>query len=152
MLTKQERELIIRLSNDGKKQEYIAHVIGCSQATVSKWISKSESGRTLETMPRSGRPTKLTKDVLAKLRTRLVAEVKKANKKFCSLNTKQLSDIIKREVGNEYSIRHVERLMHTLGFSLITPRSQHIKHDQAKVDAFRDEFKKNLSRNTWVLS
>lgn len=152
MLTKQQREMIIRLSNDGKKQEYIAHIIGCSQPTVSKWITKFESGRTLETLPRSGRPTKLTKETLQKLRKRLIAEVKEANKKFCSLSTKQLACIIKKEVGREYSIRHVERLMHKVGFSLITPRSQHIKHDQAKVDNFRDEFKKNLRRNTWVLS
>jgi putative transposase len=152
MLNKQQRELIIRLKQDDKKQQQIAYLIGCSQAAVSKWISKYESGRTLETLPRSGRPTKLTKSKLKKLRSRLLSEIKAANKKYCSLNTKQLSEIIKKEVGKVYSIRHVERLMHKLGFSLIKPRPNHIKHDQKRVDEFRDEFKKNFSRNTWVLS
>ena len=152
MLTKQQRELIIKLKQDGKKQQDIAQLIGCSQAAVSKWISKYVSGRTLETLPRSGRPTKLNKAKLRKLRSKLLSEVKKVNKKYCSLNTKQLSGIIKKEVGREYSLRHVERIMHKLGFSLIKPRKKHIKQDPKRVEKFREEFKKNLNRNTWVLS
>jgi transposase len=151
MLTVQQRELIIKLKQDGKNQQHIAELIGCSQAAVSKWISKNKSGRTLETLPRSGRPTKLSNTNLKKLRAKLIVEVKKVNDKFCSLNTKQLASIIKKEVNREYSIRHVERIMHKLGFSLITPRSQHIKHDQKKVDEFRDMLKKNSDRNTWIL-
>ncbi len=152
MLTKQQRELIIKLKQDGKKQQQISHLIGCSQAAVSKWISRHQSGRTLETLPRSGRPTKLSSSKLKKLRTKLLADVKGANEKYCSLNTKQLAGIIKKETGTNYSLRHVERIMHKLGFSLITPRPMHIKHDQKKVDNFRDYFKKNSSRNIWILS
>lgn len=152
MLTKQQRELIIKLKQNGKKQQQIAQLLGCSQAAVSKWISRHKSGRTLETLPRSGRPTKLTKTKIYKLKKKLLSEIKTANNKFCSLSTKQLSEIIKKEIGREYSLRHVERTMHKLGFSLITPRSRHIKHDQKKVDKFRDMFKKNFSRSTWVLS
>ena len=152
MLTKQQRELIIKLKQDGKKQQQISQLIGCSQAAVSKWISKHKAGRTLETLPRSGRPTKLSKARLNNLRKKIISEVKKANKKFCSLDTKQLGKIIKDEIGQSYSLRHVERIMHKIGFSLIKPRSKHIKHDQKKVDEFRSEFKKNFSRNTWILS
>lgn len=152
MLTKQQRELIIKLNQDGKKQQQISHLIGCSQAAVSKWISKHKSGRTLETLPRSGRPTKLNKVKLERLKEKLIIEVKRANKKYCSLNTKKLGEIIKNEIGKEYSLRHVERIMHKIGFSLIKPRPRHIKQDPKKVEEFRAEFKKNFSRNTWVLS
>ena len=152
MLTKQQREIIIKLRQDGKKQQQISHLIGCSQAAVSKWISNHKTGRTLETLPRSGRPTKLSKARLEKLKAKLVAGVKKANKKYCSLNTKQLGKIITNEVGKEYSLRHVERIMHKIGFSLIKPRPKHVKQDPRKVEQFRVEFKKNFSRNTWVLS
>ena len=152
MLTKNQREIILKMNEEDTKQEKIANVIGCSQATVSRWIKHYKSGRTLETLPKSGRPTKLKHNMLKKLRLKLLKEVKKANEKYCSLNTKQLSSIIKKEVGKEYSIRHVERIMHKLGFSLITPRPQHLRHDQQKVDTFRDEFKKKLKRNTWVMS
>ena len=152
MLNKTQRELIVKLKLAGKKQQQIAGLIGCSQAAVSKWISKSESGRTLETLPRSGRPTKLDKLKLGVLRRKIRAEVMKANKKYCSLNTKQLSVLIKNETGNDYSLRHVERIMHKLGFSLITPRPKHIKQDPEKIGEFRDEFKKNFKKNTWVMS
>ena len=152
MLTIQQRELIIKLRSDGKRQQQIAQLIGCSQAAVSQWLSRHMSGRTLETLPRSGRPTSLTKNRLKVLNRKLLHAIKKANKTYCSLSTKQLRAIIKEEVGKEYSLRHVERIMHRLGFSLITPRASHIRHDQKKADAFRDEFKKNFSRSTWVLS
>lgn len=152
MLTVQQREMIIKLKQDGKKQQQIAQLIGCSQAAVSKWISKFESGRTLETLPRSGRPTKLNKEKLKKLRAKLVSKVRRVNEKYCSLNTKQLGDIVKKEIGRAYSLRHLERIMHKLGFSLIKPRAKHIKQDPKKVAEFRREFKKNSSRNTWVLS
>lgn len=152
MLNKQQREMIIKLRQDEKKQQQIAAIIGCSQAAVSKWISKHAKGRTLETLPRSGRPTKLTATRLKKLKSKLLSEIRSANKKFCSLDTKQLSEIIKKEVGVAYSMRHVERIMHKLGFSLIKPRAKHIKQDPKKVAEFRDEFKKNFSRSIWVLS
>ncbi len=152
MLSKQQRELIIKLDKDGLTQQRVSHLIGCSQAAVSKWISKHKAGRTLETLPRSGRPTKLSKERLDKLRTKLIIEVKKANKEYCSLSTKELVNMIKEEIGRAYSIRHVERLMHRMGFSLITPRPSHIRHDQGKVDKFKDDFKKNLRRNIWVMS
>lgn len=152
MLNKQQRELIIRLKHKGKKQQQIADLIGCSQATVSKWISKHKLGRTLETLPRSGRPTKLTASRLKKLRSKLLNKVKSANKRFCSLSTKQLGGIIKKEIGRQYSMRHIERIMHKLGFSLIKPRPKHLKQDPKKVAEFKEEFKKNSKRNTWVLS
>ncbi len=151
MLTKQERELIIKLHEEGKKQQRIAQLLGCSKAAVSKWISKSRVGRTLDTLPRSGRPTPLTKETLAKLKEEFAQETRAANKKFCSIGTKKFSALIEQRIGKKYTPRHVERIMHKLDFSRITPRSQHIKNDPAKVAAFRDEFKKNLKQNIWVM-
>jgi len=151
MLSKKERELIVSLHNKGKKQEEISELIGCSQPTIHRWIKYNSHGRTLDTLPRSGRPTKLTRNNLIKLKKKIIAVVETTNNKFCSVNTKQISEIIHHEVGELYSLRHVERIMHKLGFSLITPRPQHIRHDQEKVDKFRDEFKKNSNRNIWVM-
>lgn len=152
MLSVRERELIGKLHRQGKKQEYIANLIGCSQPTVHRWICHQVRGRTLQTLPRSGRPTKLTPKRIGKLKTVITQEIKKANEKYCSVNTKQISEIVHREIGKDYSLRHIERIMHKLGFSLITPRPQHLRHDQQKVDEFRDEFKKNFKRGTWAIS
>lgn len=152
MLTIRERELIVRLSNEGKKQEYIAGLIGCSQPTVHRWVKNSEGGRTLKTLPRSGRPTKLTKKNLSYLKKKICSLIKSTNAGYCAVSTKQVARLVENEVGKAYSMRHIERIMHKLGFSLITPRPEHIRHDQAKVDSFREEFKKNFSRSMWVMS
>jgi len=152
MINITQRELIIKLEKQGKKQQEIAEIIGCSQPTVHLWIQRKKQGFSLETLPRSGRPTPLTKKNLVKLKEKITADVYAANKKYCSLNTKQLSDIIRQDIGKEYSIRHVERIMHKLDFSRITPRQQHIKNDPKKVSAFRKEFKKNSKRNMWIMN
>jgi transposase len=150
MLTKKERELIIKLKEDGKKQEDIARLLDCSQAAVSKWISKHKKGRTLETLPRSGRPTKLTKEIKTILKAKLSNEIRKANDKYGSVSTKNLAKIIEQETGKSYVLRHVARILHELKFSLVTPRSQHLKHDAKKVEEFQIKLKKNLKKNTWV--
>ena len=151
MISIKERELIVRLHQQEKNQQEIADLIGCSQPTVHKWITRFKRGKTLETLPRSGRPTRLTKNNLTRIKKKLLANIRKANDNYCSVGTKQLKDIIHEEIGKVYSLRHVERIMHKLGFSLITPRPQHLRHDQEKVDAFRKEFKKNLNQNMLVM-
>jgi len=152
MISIKERGLIVRLHERGKNQQEIADLIGCSQPTVHKWVTRFKRGKTLDTLPRSGRPTKLTKKILSRLKKKILDVIEKRNSEFCSVSTKQVKTIIHQEIGELYSIRHVERIMHKLGFSLITPRTQHLKHDQEKVDAFRQEFKKKSKRSTWAMS
>ena len=152
MITIKERELIVRLHQQGKNQQEIADLIGCSQPTVHKWITRFKRGKTLDTLPRSGRPTKLTKQNLARLKKEILVNIKEANDNYCSVSTKQVKDLVHQEIGENYSLRHIERIMHRLGFSLIMPRPQHIKHDQKKADAFRKSFKKNLNRSMWAMN
>lgn len=151
MLSISERRIIVRLHNQGKTQEFISNVVGCSQQTVSVWIRNFKTRDNLENLPKSGRPTKLTKDTLKKLKTKLKKLIEKKNDDFGSITTKELRIIIKEEVGILYSIRHVERIMHKLGFSLIMPRTMHTRHDQNAVDNFRDEYKKNFKKPIWIM-
>ena len=151
MITIKERELIVSFHQQGKNQQEIADLLGCSQPTVHKWITRFKRGKTLHTLPRSGRPTKLTKKTLGKLKDKILTKIKKTNDRFCSVSTKEIGKMVQQEIGKDYSMRHIERIMHRLGFSLITPRPQHLRHDQEKVDQFRDEFKKNFNRSMWVM-
>lgn len=151
MLNITQRELIVKLSKQHKKQQEIAIIIGCSQPTVNFWLQRENKGLSLKTMPRSGRPTPLTKKTIARLKIELANEAREANKKFCSITTKQFSQMINSKTNSNYSPRHLRRILHKLDFSRITPRSQHIKNDPAKVAAFREEFKKKLKQNTWIM-
>jgi len=152
MISIKERKLILKWDNKGKTQQEIAELLSCHQTSVSRFLRKYKEKGIIKDLPRSGRPTKLTKENLAQLKSKILSKIRSANNEFCSVSTKQIGKIIHQEVGEIYSLRHLERIMHKLGFSLITPRPQHIRHDQKKVDKFRDEFKKNSSRNMWAMS
>jgi transposase len=151
MLNLTQRELIVKLSGQRKKQQEIADIIGCSQPTVNLWLQREKQGLSLKTLPRSGRPTPLTKNTLAKLKKEFAKKARTANKNFCSINSKQFSQMINLKTSKNYSPRHLRRILHRLDFSRITPRSQHIKNDPKKVAEFRQEFKKNLKRSIWVM-
>ena len=152
MLNLTQRELIVKLSKQQKKQQEIADTIGCSQPTVNFWLQREKRGFSLQTLPRSGRPTPLTKKIIGRLKKELVKEAREANKKFCSINMKQFSEMINSRTNMNYSPRHCRRILHKLDFSRITPRSQHIKNDSKKVAEFREEFKKNLKQSTWIMN
>ena len=151
MIAIKERKLILRWNQEKKTQQEIAELLGCNQASVSRLITKYRSKGTIKNLPRSGRPTKLKGDVFSKLKKTILAKINSANNEYNNVSTKKIKEIIIEEIGTSYSIRHVERIMHKLGFSLITPRPQHLRHNQKKVDTFRDEFKKNLNQNIWVM-
>ena len=151
MINLQTRELALKWKNDGKSQQQIADLIGCNQSAVSRLFVKYEKTGNVKNLPRSGRPTPLTKNRLTKLKAKFRKEAISANKKFCSVNTKQFSKIIEKETDKKYSLRHVERILHKLEFSRITPRSKHIKSDPKKIEEFRQEFKKNEKMSIWVM-
>ena len=151
MINLQTRELVLKWVKVGKTQQQIADLVGCNQSSISRLIDKFDKTGQIRNLPRSGRPTPLTKRNLAKLKMEFAKKAREANKNYCSINTKQFSELIQQETGKIYSNRHVERIMHKLDFSRITPRSQHIKNDLKKVEEFRREFKKKLKRNTWIM-
>ena len=151
MINLQTRELVLKWIKQGKTQEEIADLAGCHQSAISRLIAKYKKTGSLKNRFRSGRPTPLTKETIALLKEDFTSKARAANKNFCSINTKKFSELIQKTTGKTYTTRHVERILHKLDFSRITPRSQHIKNDPAKVAAFRGEFKKNLKQNTWVM-
>ena len=152
MLTIKERKLILQWNHKGKTQEEIAELLDCHQSSVSRLLEKHKRNGIVANLPKRGRPTKLTKIVLTKLRSKITEIIKKANKNFCAVSTKQVAEVVEKEVGKTYSYRHVERLLHKMDFSLITSRPKHVRHDQKKVDTFREEFKKNFRKSMWTTS
>ncbi len=151
MINLQTRELVLKWKKEGKTQQQIAALVGCNQSAVSRLIAKFKKTGSIKNIPRSGRPTPLTQKTLSKLKAELTKKVRDANEHYCSIDTKQFSDLIKNATKKKYSERHVQRLLHRLDFSRITPRAKHIKNDPAKVKAFREDFKKNLTRSIWVM-
>ena len=149
MLSIDERKLILKWKKEEKNQQEIADLLNCHQYSISRFLRKYAQKRTIKNLSRSGRPTKLTKKTFSQLKEKILAKIQNANNKYCSVSTKQIQQLVHQEIGEAYSMRHIERIMHKIGFSLITPRPQHLRHDQEKVNQFRDEFKKNSNRSMW---
>src|SRR3989338_7663584 len=121
MINLQTRELILKWKKEGKRQQQIAELVGCNQSSVSRLIRKYNKTGSIKNRPRSGRPTLLTKKTLAKLKEELTKKVKEANKHYCSMDTKHFSELIEKASKKKYSTRHVQRILHKLNFSRITP-------------------------------
>lgn len=152
MINIQTRELVLQWTKKQKTQQEIAALVGCNQSAISRLIAKYNQTGSIKNRPRSGRPTPLTKETLAQLKKEFTKKTRAANKNFCSIDTKKFSELIEQRINKKYTSRHIERILHKLDFSRITPRSQHIKNDPAKVAAFRDEFKKNSKKSIWVMN
>ena len=151
-----ERELIVKLHKEKKKVREIAQILGLSKSKVHFWIQRSKKTDSLEDKPRSGRPTPINAKALRSI-SNLINQnlinqrlIQPANRR-AGVSTKEVKQLIKNKIKKKYSLRHVERIMHKMGFSLITPRPSHIKKDENAKEKFKVEFKKNLNRNIWAI-
>jgi transposase len=145
-----ERELIIKLSNEGKTCREIASILDISKSMASFWILRYKDTGDLKDKPRSGQPTQLTKERLASLSEELKKRLQEQNGRT-GISTKEVLKILEEETDKTYTLRHVQRLLHKMGFSLITPRVSHIKRNKESQNKFRDDFKKSFKRTMWVI-
>lgn len=140
-----ERLLMIIHAKEGWVTREVAKAVKMSYGIVAYWIHRfnKEGIDGLKNKPKSGRPAKLEKDGFKALWN----DIRKPpaehgyNQQFWS--TKLLRIHIREKYGKEYTQRHVQRLFHRLGFSLIKPRPRHIKADKAEEIEFKQSFKKN---------
>jgi transposase len=145
-----ERELIIKLSNEGKTCREIASILDISKSLVSFWVIRYKETGDLKDKPRSGQPTQLTKERLTSISEELKKRLQEQNGR-AGISTKEVVKILEEETDKMYTPRHVQRLLHKMGFSLITPRVSHIKRNKEAQNKFREDFKKNFKRTMWVI-
>jgi len=144
-----ERELIIKLHKEKRSTYEISSILGISQTKASFWVRRYKKTDNLENLPRSGRPTPLTKDELDSIRSKIKSKM--LEPKTAGISSKEVLDIIEHKIKRKYTLRHTQRLLHKMGLSLITPRVSHIRKDEKAQNKFREEFKKNSNRNMWAI-
>ena len=144
-----ERELIIKLYGEKKTVRDIASILGTSKSKVSYWICRYKGTGKLSDLPRSGRPTKLTKKKLDDVYSTLKHE--ETISKNSGFSSKKVAELLQNATGKKYTMRHVRRILKKMKIALITPRVSHIKKDEKKIQEFKKEFKKNSSRNMWAI-
>jgi len=146
---RKERELIIKLRKEGKTCIEVADILGISKSAVSFWTCRYNETGCLEDKPRGGRPTLLTEEKLQEMKGKIKETVLEQEDR-AGLSSKEILVFIKKETGRTYTLRHVERLLHKMGFSLITPRVNHIRKDEKAQEKFREGFKKNYRTSIWT--
>jgi len=145
-----ERELIINLHNKKKTVREIGDILEISKSKAFFWISRYKETNDLKDRSRSGRPTPLTKKKLDFIADAIKSKVLEPNNKS-GISSKEVLKLIEDKTSKKYTLRHVQRILHKIGFSLITPRVNHIKKNKEAQEEFRREFKKNFRKNIWVI-
>ncbi|MBD3322037.1 MAG: hypothetical protein GF350_13145 [Chitinivibrionales bacterium] len=151
MVSIAERKLIIRLRKQQKTVSEISEITGFKRSTVGFWVKRHKDNNSFQNMPKSGRPSSFSDETLNKIKSRIIRKVVSKNEEYSSCNTQQLKDIICSEIKKKITIRHARRVLHRIGFSLITPRDKHIKNDPVVVEKYREDFKKNFNRSFWII-
>lgn len=116
----------------------VASRLGISERPLRKWVHRfNERGPiALCDAPRSGQPPKLKGKQIEKFKKRVRKGVTSKDN-TCSLNGKDLQQILKNEFGAEYSLSGTYFILHRLGFSCLCPRPQHPKADLEAQEAFK---------------
>lgn len=134
-----ERLLMVQASYKEPLRE-AAQTFGCAHGKVAYWRRRYDSFglRGLQTKPRSGRPSKISKEQAMKIRRK----VRKHNVTR-GWQTKMIKDVIKNESGVSYSERQVIRISQSWGLSQKVARQ---KYAYAKKEN-KDEFLKKTNHS-----
>lgn len=126
--------LVLRVRCDGIKPAEASRALHKTKGWATKWLKRfqSEGVEGLKTRARSGRPPKLSPQVVSRIR-RVLSESKQGWK------TKQVEELILRTGGVRYHYTRIYQLMHNWGFRLKVPRKRHINAASAEE---KREFKK----------
>lgn len=135
-----ERLLMIQASYQEPLRK-AAKKFGCGRDKINYWKKRYETNgiRGLFTKSRSGRPSLITEEQKIKLRR----IVRKHNIKH-GWRTKNIRELVAKDTGVTYSIRHTIRIIQSWGMSKVKPRS---RYAFSKTED-RQEFLKK-PRRTW---
>jgi transposase len=145
------RQKIVSLHEKRKSTREIAYLLDISKSKAAYWVKRYKETGNLEDKPRSGKPSKLSKDELNELKKVLLDfPPDRLGGKSVGWLTKMAIQYVKDTYGKTYSMRRMQELFHVLGLNLITPRSEHKNASFAARTVFRMDFKKNSKRNIWI--
>ena len=116
----------------------VANRLGISERPLRKWVHRfnQRGPSALCDAPRSGQPPKLKGEQVGKFKKRVRKGITSKDN-TCSLNGKDLQQILKDEFNVEYSLSGTYFVLHRLGFSCLCPRPQHPQADIESQEAFK---------------
>lgn len=145
------RKKIISLYKKKKSVREIGYLLDIGKSTAAYWIKRHKETSNLEDKPRSGKPSRLSKNQQNKLKNALLDfPPLRYGGESVGWTTKMAIDFVKKEFGVNYGMRQMQKLFHKFGLNLITPRSEYKKSSYAARTVYRMDFKKNSKMNIWI--
>lgn len=117
----------------------VAELFGHTTKTIENWVNRfnSDGFSALRDEKRTGRPLKLSEDILEKINDDIRLDPQDLGYNQNLWDGKLLSYHIKKEYEILLSVRQCQRLFHKLGFRQRTPRPISSKSDPIKQEAFK---------------
>jgi len=133
------RRRAVELIEEGESIAIIARFLGVSRQVVYHWSKKYQSGISLKTSPRSGRPIKVEDDRLDILRELLLRGATEHGWQNDLWTAKRVAEVIQIHLGVEYSIQSVRRLLkYRLGWTVQRPIQQEQERNEAEIQQWKE--------------
>ena len=129
----------------GWKSTQIAELFGLSRNAVVKWIRKANQVgmAAVEDSPRPGRPTQLNERILEDLDQVLSKSPKEVGISRTRWDGVVVAEYLKRVHRIDIHVRHAQRLIRKLGYSLRQPIYRFVQASEQGVEEFQKDLKKN---------
>jgi transposase len=132
------RRRAVELRQQGEKETTIAHMLGVSCDSVHRWWNIHQSGGSLKTAHRSGRPRKLSDEQLARLRELLMMGATAHGWQNDLWTAKRVTEVIKEHFNVEYSSENVRGILkNRLGWTVQRPVQQEKKRDEVNIQNWK---------------
>jgi transposase len=132
----------------GWKSTQVAELFGLTRWAVVKWIQRAnEAGlAAVNDQPRGGRPSQFDAQVLKALEEALSKSPQDYGLARNHWDGVVVAEYLKRVHYIEIHVRHAQRLMKKLGYSLRRPIYRYVQASAAGVQEFHEKLKKTASR------
>jgi len=129
----------------GWKSTQVAELFGLSRNGVVKWIRKANQVglAAVEDSPRPGRPTPLNDQILGELDQVLSKSPREVGISRTRWDGVVVVEYLKRVHRIDIHVRHAQRLIRKLGYSLRQPIYRFVQASDQGVEEFRKTLKKN---------
>lgn len=144
-------QTIIELHQSGKSQIEIAKLVGCTQAWVSKMLSRyAEQGREgLKSKGKAkGAKPKLDLSQLQRLEVLLLEGALSHDFATDNWTRERIASLILKEFQVSYHPSHISKLMRKIGFSLQVPISHSYRKDEKAVQKWKSKTLKQIKKSS----
>lgn len=128
----------------GWKSTQVAELFGLTRCVVVRWIKKAnERGiKAVEDFPRAGRPSRFDERIMKEIEDVLSKSPKEFEIQRVRWDGVVLVEYLKRTHQIKIHVRHAQRLIRKLGYSLRQPIYRFVQASQKGIKKFHNELKK----------